>query len=154
MSIQSIITENISSLIEPVLDDLGFELFDIEFLSERGRWVLRIYIDGEGGIRLDDCALVSREIGDLIEVKDIIKHPYVLEVSSPGLNRPLKREKDCEMAIGKKIKVNMLIPLNGRRNFTGYLRNFMGGLLYLETENGLIQIPFQDIKKANLEYEF
>lgn len=154
MTIQSIIIENVSRLIEPVLDDLGFELFDIEFLSERGRWVLRIYIDAEGGIKLDDCTLVSREIGDLIEVKDIIKHPYVLEVSSPGLNRPLKREKDCEKAIGKKIKVNTLAPLNGHRSFAGYLRDFMGGLLYIETENGPVQIPFQDIKKANIEYEF
>ena len=73
---------------------MDVELVDIEYLSEHGRWVLRIYVDQEGGITLDGCARVSREIGDLIDVKDILQHEYVLEVSSPGLNRPLKKEKD------------------------------------------------------------
>ena len=97
--------KKISYLVEPLIDEMGFELVDIEYLSERGRWVLRIYADKKGGITLDDCARVSRELGDFIDVKDVIQHEYVLEVSSPGLNRPLKKEKDFLRAVGKKVKV-------------------------------------------------
>jgi ribosome maturation factor RimP len=100
-----LITKKVADLVDPILGELGFELVDVEYLSKHGRWVLRLYIDKEGGVTIDDCALVSREIGDLIDVKDIIRHEYVLEVSSPGLNRPLKKEKDFVWAIGKKIKL-------------------------------------------------
>ena len=97
--------KQVSRFVEPILYEMGFELVDIEFLSEYGRSVLRIYVDKEGGITLDECARVSREVGDLIDVKNIIKHEYVLEVSSPGLNRPLKKEQDFLRAIDKKIKI-------------------------------------------------
>lgn len=119
-----VVTREISQLIEPILDEMDVELVDIEYLSGHGRWIVRIYVDKEGGITLDDCARVSREIGELIDIKDIIHHAYVLEVSSPGLNRPLKREKDFQRAIGKKVKAKMLVPLKGRKHFTGYLKSF------------------------------
>ena len=82
------LNHKITKLVEPVLEDMGFELVDVEYLSRHGRWVLVLYIDKEGGVTLDDCARVSGEVGDLIDVKDIIDHEYVLEVSSPGLDRP------------------------------------------------------------------
>ncbi len=144
----------ITQLVEPVLDEIGFELVDLEYLSERGRWVLRLYADKEGGITLDDCAHVSRQIGDLIDVKDIIQHEYVLEVSSPGLNRPLKKEKDFLRAVGKKVKIKMIVPVKGCRRFTGYLRKFQEGTLYLEVDNKLIALPRQEVEKANSVYEF
>ena len=75
-------------LIEPVIDEMEIELVDVEYLSEGGRWILRVFVDRDGGITLDDCVRVSREIGDLIDVKDFFQQPYVLEVSSPGLDRP------------------------------------------------------------------
>jgi ribosome maturation factor RimP len=148
------IAEQVAGLVEPSLEDMGFELVDVEYMSGHGKWVLRLYIDKEGGVTLDDCAQVSREIGDLIDVKEIIVHKYVLEVSSPGLDRPLKKEKDLEHAIGKKIKVKTFAPVKGRRNYTGYLRNFQQGILYLELENGPVHLPWKEVEKANLVYEF
>jgi ribosome maturation factor RimP len=148
------VVEQIAQLVEPVLDEMGFELVDVEYRSERGRWVLRIYLDKEGGVTLDDCARASVEIGPLIDVRDIIAHGYVLEVSSPGLNRPLKRGKDFLRAVGKKVKVRTVAPVKGRRNFTGLLRRFENGALYLETDKTVVTLSLRDVEKANLMYEF
>ena len=148
------VTRDVNRLIEPVLDEMGFELVDTEYLSEHGKWVLRIYADAEGGITVGDCARISKEISDLIEAKDVLQHEYVLEVSSPGLNRPLKRERDFQRAVGKKIKVKMLNPVNDRKNFTGVLKAYKNGILYIEITNKLVLLPGQDVKKANLVYEF
>jgi ribosome maturation factor RimP len=154
MDTPDLVTKAVTPLIEPILDEMDFELVDIEYLSEHGRWVLRIFVDKEGGMTVADCARVSREVGDLIDVKDHIPHEYVLEVSSPGLNRPLKKEKDILWAIGRKVKVKMGRPLKGRRNFTGYLRSFQDSTLYLEVENNLVALPWGHVAKANLVYEF
>lgn len=148
------LTKKVANLVDPILGELGFELVDVEYLSKHGRWVLRLFIDKEGGVTIDDCALVSREIGDLIDIKDIIKHEYVLEVSSPGLNRPLKKEKDFVWAIGKKIKLKTVTPIKNRRNFTGYLSGFRGGILYLEMDGNVMELPLSEVGKANLVYEF
>ena len=149
-----LITDQISKLAEPILDEMGFELVDIEYLSKHGRWILRIYIDKDGGVTIDDCAHVSGELGDLIDIKEVIEHEYLLEVSSPGLDRPLKKERDFFRAIGKMIKVRMVAPMKGRRNFSGYLKDFQDHTLYLEMEGGLITLPLSEIDKANLVYEF
>ena len=148
------IVREVSRLIEPVLDDMDFELVDVEYLSEHGRWVLRIYVDRQGGITVNDCAQVSREIGDLIDVKDILQHDYVLEVSSPGLNRSLKREKDFLHARGKKIKIKMGTPVEGRKIFTGYLRSFRDGTLVLDVDGSMFTLSLRDVEKANMVYEF
>ena len=147
-------TRKVTESVTPVLDEMGFELVDIEYLSQYGRWVLRIYADKEGGITLDECARVSREVGNLLEVKDIIPNEYVLEVSSPGLNRPLKKEKDFERAIGKNVKIKMVAPINGRRRFTGDLKKVVQGTVYLEIDNDLFALSWKDIEKANLVYDF
>ncbi len=149
-----IITKQVADLVEPILGEMGFELVDVQYLPKYGRWVLRLYIDTEGGVTIDDCARVSREIGDLIDVKDVIMHEYILEVSSPGLNRPLKKEADFIWARGKRVKVRMVKPVNGRRNFTGYLKNFEDGTLYVEAEGSLMALPWVEVEKANLVYEF
>ena len=88
------VANKVASLLEPILQEMGFELVDVLYLSKQGRWVLRLYIDKEGGVSIDDCADVSRELGDLIDIQDIINHDYIFEVSSPGVNRPLKNERD------------------------------------------------------------
>ena len=126
----------------------------MENLSKYGKWVQRIYIDKEGGVTIDDCAMVSRELGDLIDIKDIIQHEYILEVSSPGVDRPLKKEKDFTRMINKKIKVKMINMINGRRNYIGYLKSFQNKTLYLEIDGELIPLPWLGIEKANLVYEF
>jgi ribosome maturation factor RimP len=150
----SVVIREISQLIEPILDEMDVELVDIEYLSYHGRWIVRIYVDKEGGITVDDCARVSREIDEIIDVKDVIPHAYVLEVSSPGLNRPLKKDKDFQRAVGKKIKARISAPLKGRRHFTGYLKDFRNGTLYLEVEDNPVSLSLRDVEKANLVYEF
>jgi len=151
---ESLIIEMITDLVEPILHEMGFELVDILYLSKHGRWVLRIYIDRDGGVTINDCARVSGEMSDLLDVKEIIEHEYVLEVSSQGLNRPLKKERDIIRSIGKKIKVRMAVPVKGQRNFTGYLNNFQNSTLYVEMERGVVELPWQEVEKANLVYEF
>ena len=92
---------------------------DIEYLREPNGWVVRLFIEKEGGVTLKECATVSRELGYLMEIKEIIEHPYNLEVSSPGLDRPLKTEKDFQRFTGKKVTIKTTEPLGGRRNFKG-----------------------------------
>ena len=148
------VLKEIERLIEPVLAEMGIELVDMELLSGQGRRVLRIYADRPTGINLDDCAMVSREIGNLLDVKDLLQHHYFLEVSSPGLNRPLKGEKDFLRAIGQKIKVKTAVPLKGRKNFSGVLQSFENGILQLKLDDTVVLIPEEDVKKANLEFDF
>jgi ribosome maturation factor RimP len=144
----------VNRLIEPIIAEMGFELVQVEYLSEQGRWVLRVYVDADGGITLDDCARVSREIGHVIDVKDFIPHEYVLEVSSPGLNRPLVREKDFQRAVGKKVRLQMAKAVDRQRNFTGYLKAYEDATLHLQLRDKLVLLPKRDVKKANLVYEF
>jgi ribosome maturation factor RimP len=145
--------DEVAVLVAPILEDMAFELVDSEFLHARGKWVLRLTIDKEGGVTIDDCAMVSRELGDHIDVKELILHPYVLEVSSPGLNRPLKKEKDVLRAIGKKIKVRMRAPIQGRRNYVGSLAAFSQGVLYVSVDKNEVALPWAEVEKANLIYE-
>jgi ribosome maturation factor RimP len=151
---KAMITGQVTDLIEPILHEMDFELVDVDYLSEHGKWVLRIYIDRAGGVTIDDCAMISGELGDLIDIKDIVRHEYVLEVSSPGLNRPLKNEADFARVIGKKVKVKMRMPVNGRRNFSGYLKDVRGHIIYIEDEGELMTLSWPEIDKANLVYEF
>ena len=148
------VLKEIERLIEPVLAEMGIALVDMEFSSEQNRRILRIYADRSTGINLDDCAMVSREIGNLLDVKDLLQHHYVLEVSSPGLNRPLKREKDFLRAIGQKIKVKTAVPLKGRKNFSGVLQSFENGTLQLKLDDTVVQISEESVSKANLEFDF
>ncbi len=138
-----------------MVQEFGMEMVDVEFRTERGRWILRVFIDKEGGITVDDCASVSRELGDLIEAEDIIDYPYVLEISSPGLNRPLRKESDFIRSIGKMVRLKMSRPINRRRNFTGRLANVREGVIsLLVDENNLVELPLKEIDKARLKYEF
>ncbi|MBW2709842.1 MAG: ribosome maturation factor RimP [Deltaproteobacteria bacterium] len=148
------VLKEVTQLIEPVLAEMGIELVDMEFLSGQGRRVLRIYADRPTGIKLDDCAMVSREIGNLLDAKDLLQCHYVLEVSSPGLNRPLKREKDFLQVIGRKIKIKTAVPVEGCRNFSGVLQSFEDGMLQLKLDDTVVQISEEDVKKANLVFDF
>jgi ribosome maturation factor RimP len=148
------VAKRVADLLEPILDEMGFELVDVEYLSNYGKWVLRLYIDKEAGVTIDDCVRVSREIGDIIDVKGVVTHEYTLEVSSPGIDRPLRKEKDFVGAVGKKVKVRMITPMHGRRNFTGYLKDFGNGTIYIEMDGGPVALPWAEVDKANLVYEF
>ena len=148
------ITQSVTELIEPGLLAKGLELIDVEFKKEGKKWVLRIYIDREGGVTLEDCQKVSRLAGDLIEVEDVIEPVYTLEVSSPGLNRVLKKEKDFLKYSGKKINVQCHAPMDGRKKFTGILTGFIDQSIHLEVDGQQYTIPLSLVAKANLVIEF
>ena len=148
------VTQSVTELIEPGLLANGLELVDVEFKKEGQNWVLRIYIDREGGVTLADCQKVSRLAGDLIEVEDVIEPVYTLEVSSPGLNRVLKKEKDFLKYSGKKIYVQCHAPMDGRKKFTGILTGFIDQSIHLEVDGQHYTIPLNLVAKANLVIEF
>ena len=148
------VLKEIERLIEPILAEMGIDLVDMEYRSGQGRRVLTIYADRPTGINLDDCAMVSREIGNLLDVKELFQHHYVLEVSSPGLNRPLRREKDFLGAIGQRVKVKTTVPLEGRKNFSGVLQSFEKGKLQLKLDDTVVQISEEKVRKANVVFDF
>jgi len=149
------VINEVSALAQGLLNEYGMEVVDVEFRFEGGRWTLRIFIDKEGGVTVDDCASVNRELGDLIEAKNIIDYHYVLEISSPGLNRPLKKESDFIRSIGKMVTLRMSRPINERKNFTGRLTNVREGIIsLLVDEDNLVELPLEEIDRARLKYEF
>ena len=147
------VTQSVTELIEPGLLADGLELVDVEFKKEGKNWILRIYIDREGGVTLADCQKVSRLAGDLIEVEEVIEPVYTLEVSSPGLNRVLKKEKDFHKYSGKKIYVQCHAPMDGRKKFTGILTDFIDQSIHLEVDGQHYTIPLNLVAKANLVIE-
>jgi ribosome maturation factor RimP len=151
------IPEGLKVLIEPIVEDAGFELVDI--VQNRGRrpWLLRCVIDtraGDGRVPVDRCAQVSREIETHLDTTDAIRAPYQLEVSSPGLDRSLAREKDFAAACGREVKLETRQPVAGRRRFRGRLVAFDGATLRLEVDGTEVEIAFDDVAKANSIYEF
>ena len=147
------VTQSVIELIEPGLLAKGLELVDVEFKKEGKNWVLRVFIDKEGGVTLEDCQKISRLAGDLIEVEEVIEPAYTMEVSSPGLNRVLKKEKDFIRFSGKKIGIQCHAPLNGRKKFTGILKDFKNQSIHLEVDGQLQIIPINRVAKANLVIE-
>lgn len=148
------VVDRVVDLAQSLTEDAAFELVDVVFASERGRWVLRVYIDKEGGVTLDDCAKFSRELGTLVDVQEIIDHPYALEVSSPGLDRPLKKEKDFRRAVGMKVRIKTIAPIEGQKRIVGQLQEVREGVLVLLVEDKHIPVSMVDIERANLVYEF
>ncbi len=141
-------------LAEPVVLSRGLELVDIEFRRERQGWVLRLYIDRPGGVTLGDCVAVSEILSDLLDAKDFIHHAYHLEVSSPGLDRPLRKREDFERFAGDKVKITLKHPLEGRRNFTGRLKGLKEDKVLVEIDGQVWELPLEEIKKAHIKYEF
>ncbi len=147
------VVESVKELLEGMLIEEGLELVDIEYRSEgRGR-VLRIYIDKEGGVTLGECTKISREVGYLLDVHDVVPGSYNLEVSSPGLTRALKKAKDFERFKGKKVKIKTKFQIDGKNVFRGKLLDFQKGIASLEAEGNIYSIPFGEIEKASLDFE-
>ncbi len=146
------IEARVSSIASPILQSENLELVDVEYRREARGWVLRLYIDREGGVTLDDCARASEEIGRLLDVEDFITNPYTLEVSSPGLNRVLKKESDFMTFRGRLVHVKTYAPIGNRRRFKGKLLGLSeNGEVEIEVEEGVFHIPLSNIAKANLE---
>lgn len=152
MKFESLLRE-VREVVEPILESQGFELVDLEYQRESQGWVLRIYLDREGGVNLEDCAGVSHEVGAILEVKDLIPSAYILEVSSPGLTRPLKKPEDFNKFRNQMVKIKLYEPLEGRRNFKGTLLGLEGDRVRVEVEQRVYELPLQRIAKANLEID-
>jgi len=151
---KSSISQTIEELITPVLKSENLELVDVEYKKEGKTWFLRLFIDKEGGITVGDCQKVSRQLEDLIEVEDVVPNHYTLEVSSPGLDRPLKKESDFVRFVGRLVAVSTFSPVNDRKKFTGTIDKFENQVLFLDTEGQKVAILYQNIAKAKLEFEF
>jgi len=147
------VSQLVTSLIEPVLMAEGLELVDVEYKKEGKNWVLRIYIDKAGGVTVEDCQKVSHLTGDLIDVEETITTPYSLEVSSPGLDRVLKRDKDFLKFRGRKIRLHSLSPIDNRRKFSGLLTDFRDQTVIMEIDGKVFEIPLSKVGKANLVIE-
>ena len=130
------IEQKAEELIQPVIDGHGFELVDIEYVKEGPDWYLRAYIDKEGGITIDDCETVSRAFSDLLDEADFIPDAYILEVSSPGLGRPLKKEKDFKRSIGRDIEIHTYKSVDGEKEFIGTLKSYDDDSVVLAFEDG------------------
>ena len=111
-------------LIQPLIDANNFELVDVEFVKEGSDWYLRVYIDKDGGITVDDCELISRAFNEILDREDYISEQYIFEVSSPGLMRPLKKEKDYIRSVGKSIDIKLYKPVDKCKEFTGVLDSY------------------------------
>ena len=145
----------VGQIIERVTTREGFELVHWEMVGPSNNLVLRIYIDKEGGVNLNDCELVSNQVGLLLDVEDAIPDRYTLEVSSPGLNRGLYKLADYQRFAGSRVKIKTSQPINGQRNFRGRVQGVNGNIVVLDTDNvGRIEIPYELVAKANIEYEF
>lgn len=127
-------------LILPILQEYDFELVDVEYVKEAGIWYLRAYIDKPGGITVDDCEAVSRRFSDILDEKDYIEDSYIFEVSSPGLGRPLKKEKDFQRSLGEDVEIRTYRPIDGQKEFEGALKAFDKNTVTIAYEDDAEQI--------------
>lgn len=139
----------------PLMEEHQFELVDVEYVKEAGNWYLRAYIDKEGGITVDDCEIVSRKLGEWLDEKDFIADSYILEVSSPGLGRPLKKDKDFERSMGKDVEIKLYKALNKQKDYTGVLKAYDKDTVTIVLEDGN-EIVFNrtDIALIRLAFDF
>lgn len=136
MSKREIYEAKAEELIMPIVEANHFELVDVEYVKEAGNWYLRIYIDKEGGININDCELVSRAFSDILDKEDPIEDAYILEVSSPGLGRPLKKDKDFQRNLGEEVEVRTYKPINKQKEFVGLLDAWDKESVTLQMEDG------------------
>jgi len=141
----------IERICTPVLDQMGYRLIEWEYVQDAGRWVIRLYIDREGGVNIDDCTRASRALGDVIDVELEIPHGYTLEVSSPGIFRPLRRLEDFVKYRGAAIKLKTKMPLDGRSNYRGVIEEIKDNTVAMVVDGMRYTIPFEAIAKARLD---
>ena len=151
---KSALIEQVEQLSGPVLQEHQAELVDLQFVHEHGQWVLRYFLDKPNGITLDDCAEISDHLGRILDATDVIKQSYSLEVSSPGLYRPLRKESDFQRFKGERVEVTLFAPINGRRHFKGTIEGTESGSVSVRDSMGeLFTLPLANMAKANLDPE-
>ena len=150
--------EKIRQLIEPVIESEGLEIIDLECLKMKFRWLVRIFIDKEGGVTIDDCSEISKQVGDILDVYDVLPGSYTLEVSSPGLDRPLSRDKDFIKYRGSIVRIKTAEKIDGVKNFHGKLNGYLdengAKILIVDVSGKIYRIPRDMVVKAHLVYEF
>ncbi len=149
MSVKGEIEERVAELLEPILEEEGLELYDVEWHPAGKHSYLKIFIDREGGVTLGDCERVSLQIGDILDVEDLIPSRYFLEVSSPGLTRELKKEGHYRRSLGCSVRV----VLKSGRTLVGTLSDVVEGGFVLTTGEGDVQVSYEDVARARLEFE-
>ena len=149
------VVERIHEILIPVMDQLGLELVEVTLRVEGGRWILRVTIDREEGVQVQHCTAVSRELSVHLDVEDLIPVKYFLEVSSPGLDRPLKDENDFERFAGRLVKIKTNRSVSGRRKISGTIEGIEDGVVSVLLEEGIsLKVPMEDISSARLDYKF
>ena len=155
MSKREIYEQKTEELIMPLIEQHQFELVDVEYVKEGGTWYLRAYIDKPGGINVDDCEVVSRRLSDILDEKDYIEEAYILEVSSPGLGRPLKKEKDFKRSLGEEVDVRTYRMIEKQKEFTGLLKDYDDATVTIEMEDGTLKtFEKSDIALIRLAFDF
>ena len=148
------IYQSVADLVEPTLKESNIELIDVEYRKSGKAWILRIFIDKNQGVTVYDCQELSREIEDLIEIHELIDDHYVLEVSSPGLDRPLKKDTDFLRNKGKRIQIKTYSPINNKKENVGTVIDFVNGTLFLEDKKDILKVSLTEIAQAKLIIKF
>lgn len=148
------VADLVGELVAGPAEQLGLEVVDVDYVKEGAHWFLRIFIDKPGGVTLDDCQAFSRLIDPMLDEADPVPHAYHLQVSSPGLDRPLKKEADFHRFAGRLVKISTFGQLAGSKKFTGRLLGMEGQEVLLETEGGVVRLPWQQIASTRLVPEF
>lgn len=148
------IESKVSNMVQPIIDENTFELVDVEYIKEGSNWYLRVYVDKEGGIDIDDCVLVSRALEAKLDEDDFIQDAYILEVSSPGLTRPLKKDNDFRRNLGKQIEVRLYKAVDGRKEFEAKLTGYDADTITVELADTQITYNRNDIAMIRLAFEF
>lgn len=143
------------AMLMPIIEANQFELVDVEYVKEGSNWYLRAYVDKEGGITVDDCEIVSRAFSDLLDKDDFIEDAYILEISSPGLGRPLKKEKDYIRSMGKELEIRTFKSINRQKEFYGILTAYDENTVTIEMEDGeLMTFQKSDLALIRLAFDF
>lgn len=155
MSKREVYEQKTEEILLPIVEEYGFELVDVEYVKEGGTWYLRTYIDKEGGISIDDCEKVSRRLSDVLDEKDYIDDTYIMEVSSPGLGRPLKKEKDFKRSLGKEVDIRTYRMIDKQKEFTGILKDYDKDTVTIELDDKTLK-TFEkgDIALIRLAFDF
>lgn len=148
------IIETVENYLEPILEELQFALVDVEYVKEGSNYYLRIYIDKEGGVNIKDCQITSRAIEKVLDEKDFIKEEYCLEVSSPGLDRILKKDKEFKYFNGRLVDVKLYKAIDGEKHYSGILVNKTDDMLYLDDEGTALEFDMNNVAVVRLAITF
>ncbi|MCF2667089.1 MULTISPECIES: ribosome maturation factor RimP [Lachnospiraceae] len=155
MTKRELYEQKTEEILLPIVEENGFELVDVEYVKEGSTWYLRAYIDKPGGINIDDCEVVSRRLSDILDEKDYIDDAYILEVSSPGLGRPLKKEKDFKRSLGEEVEIRTYRMIDKQKEFTGILKDYDEKTVTIEMDDDTTKtFEKSDIALIRLAFDF